>query len=111
MSGLTNYQVINNAQGYPEFVVIPYEEFNRFVNRVNLETAIPSEVVDFALDNNCSALLAWRKYLGIDKNEIAQRLQLDITKYELLEAKETLNIEQRVQLAEILNINAEQLDF
>ncbi|MBR1375524.1 MAG: hypothetical protein IJ566_05535 [Cardiobacteriaceae bacterium] len=111
MSGLTNYQIINNVNGYPEFVVIPYDEFNKFVNKVNLETAIPSEVVNFALDNNCSALRSWRKYLGIDKNKIAQQLQLDITEYELLEAKETLNIEQRVQLAEILNINSEQLDF
>ena len=58
MNALTNYQIIKNSNGNPAFVVVPYDEFRRFIHPVDTDTGVPSAVVNLAFDNGYSALRA-----------------------------------------------------
>jgi hypothetical protein len=51
MNALTNIQFINNEQGQPQFVVMPYNQYLELSNAkpIDVETGVPSEVVNMVL--------------------------------------------------------------
>ena len=111
MNALTNYQIIKNSNGNPAFVVVPYDEFRRFIHPVDTDTGVPSAVVNLAFDNGYSALRAWREYLGFTQEEVAKKLCISQSAYCQQEKNETLTDAFRQKVAGVLNINPEQLNF
>ena len=67
-------QTILGADGQPAFVVIPYKQFIEEYDR-NL-TLVPNQVLDYAREQNVSAIRAWREYLGLSQNDIATKLDV-----------------------------------
>ncbi len=119
MNALTNVQTIHNHQGLPAFVVIPYEQYQEFIQSkeqpqeqaINMDTAVPSVVVDNVFDNGISALKAWREYLELTQAEVAERAGMTQSAYSQHEKAEKLRKPTREKLAKALGINAEQLNF
>ena len=111
MNALTNYQIIKNSNGNPAFVVVPYDEFRRFIHPVDTDTGVPSAVVNLAFDNGYSALRAWREYLGFTQEEVAKKLMISQSAYCQQEKNDTLTNAFRERVAIVLNIHPEQLNF
>lgn len=111
MNAPTNYQIIKNQNGSPAFVVLPYDEFRRFIKPVDTEIGVPSAVVNLAFDNGYSALRAWREYLCLTQDEVAKRLCISQSAYCQQEKNETLTQDFRERVATVLNLNPEQLNF
>lgn len=78
---------------------------------VDLENGVPSEVVDLALEHNRSALWAWREYLELTQQELAEKLGITQAAYSQHETKPSLRKSMREKIAAALGINVTQLDF
>ena len=76
MSALINYQPILDSNGKPAFVVVPYAEFVKLPGVVR-PGMIPNEVVGKRIMNEVSMLAAWREYLMLTQEEMAQRMGVD----------------------------------
>lgn len=113
MNALTNYQTINDAQGMPAFVVIPYADFQALSENssIDLTDAVPSVVVDAVFDKGISALKAWREHLELTQAEVAKRAGMTQSAYSQHESAETLRKPTREKLAKALGLTAEQLNF
>ncbi|WP_370386309.1 helix-turn-helix domain-containing protein [Snodgrassella alvi] len=109
----TNYQIINNRSGLPEYVLVPYEKFLQLTNqsKINLTDGVPSEVVDLLFDKQYSAARAWREYLGLTQNECANKLGISQSAYSQLESSDRPRKATRIKLATALGINETQLDL
>ncbi|WP_257384758.1 helix-turn-helix domain-containing protein [Snodgrassella alvi] len=109
----TNYQIINDKQGMPQFVVIPYEDFRQLTNQsvINLKNAIPSEVVDLLFDKQYSPARAWREYLQLTQEECAKKLGITQPAYSQLESSKKPRKATRIKLATALGIHEGQLDL
>ncbi|MCO6508333.1 MAG: helix-turn-helix transcriptional regulator [Snodgrassella sp.] len=107
-----NYQIINDKQGMPQFVVVPYEDFRQLTNQpvINLTNAIPSEVVGMVIEQDYTPARAWREYLELTQSECAEKLGMSQPAYLKLEASEKPTKATRTKLATALGINEEQLD-
>jgi len=66
-----NHQVIRDADGYPAFVVVPYDEYIRQYDRAN--DLVPNEVVGRIVMNGLTPTRAWREHLGLTQEEVANR--------------------------------------
>ncbi len=107
----TNYQIIKDGDGKPAFVLVPYEEFQKIIYPIDLESGVPAEVVDLAFEHNRSALWAWREYLELTQQELANKLGITQAAYSQHENKPSLRKPMREKMAAALGINASQLDF
>lgn len=115
MNELTNIQYLNNAKGMPEFAVLPISTLEWLKKKAGfndpLETGIPDNVAALALDNNYSALRAWREHLGLTQAEVAQRLGISQSAYSQQENAATLRKRSREKIAAVLGLHPDQLDF
>ncbi|HHW7507165.1 TPA: helix-turn-helix domain-containing protein [Mannheimia haemolytica] len=115
MKELTNIQYLNDEEGKPAFAVLPIATLEWLKQKANIKTAIetgiPSAVAGIALDNNYSALRAWREYLGLTQEEVAQRLGISQSAYSQHENAKNLRKTTRIKIAYALGLNEEQLDF
>ena len=109
----TNYQIINDLQGMPAYVLVPYHEFQLKFEQphLSLDDGVPAEVVDLSFDHNYSAARAWREYLGLTQSEVAARMGISQSAYSQHENAEQLTQTMRTKVAMALGIKAEQLDF
>lgn len=105
---MKNYQVINDAQGHPAFVVIPYAEF--IAQRDSDNNLIPDPVVRRMVKEDMTPVRAWREHLGLTQKEVATRLGVSQPTYAAQESSERLRKSTREKIAAALGINAEQLD-
>ena len=97
---------IIEKDGLPEYVVVPYEEFLRFVQRE--AGLIPNEVVSRYVD--CDSIVrAWREHLGLTQAEVAERMHISQSAYSQLEASPHLRPSSRGKIARALGISDEQL--
>ncbi|MDR1311592.1 MAG: helix-turn-helix domain-containing protein [Burkholderiaceae bacterium] len=105
--------IIRDASGKPAFVVLPFSEYQamKLGKPSAFDDYIPSQVVDFVLDNQVSAARGWREYLGFTQSEIAQRIGITQSAYAQLEAKKVLRKKTREKTAKAFGILPEQLDF
>jgi len=112
MNALTNTQFINNEQGQPVFVIIPYADYlYNFKHQINIDEGVPSEVVNMVFDNGYSPAKAWREYLKVSQEEAAKKIGVSQAAYSQYEKSEKLRLSTRIKIANALNIKAELLDF
>ncbi len=75
MNAHTDIQIIMQ-EGHPAFVVIPYKEYIR-IRRPFIPDdgeSVPNDVVWKTIDENISLVRAWREYLGLTQNEVAEKM-------------------------------------
>lgn len=109
----TNYQVINDLQGMPAYVLVPFHEYQLKFEQPHLsvDDGVPAEVVDLSFDNNYSAVRAWREYLGLTQAEVAKRMGISQSAYSQHENAQRLTKATRSKVAIALGIHVAQLDF
>lgn len=110
MNTLTNYQTILGANGKPEFVVIPYADFIKLPGMFR-PSMIPNDVVGRRIMDEVSMLQAWREYLMLTQEEIAQRMGISQAGYAQIEAAKRPRKATLQKAAEVLGITLEQLAY
>ncbi|WP_370580917.1 helix-turn-helix domain-containing protein [Snodgrassella alvi] len=80
------------------------------ISGINLQNAIPSEVVSLIFDNGFTPARAWREYLQLTQEECARKLGISQAVYSQLETSNNPHKTTRNKLATALGINPEQLD-
>lgn len=108
MSTPTNVQIINDADGRPAFVVLPYADYIASHPQPDL---IPNEVVGFMVKDGMTAIAAWRKHLDLTQAEVAQRLGVSQSAYAQQEAAERPRKATREKIAAALGIPMQSLDL
>jgi len=114
MNAPINIQVIK-LNGQPAFVVIPYSEYikafpedNRWVPEG--EDLIPHEVVGMTMLKGFTLIRAWREYLGLTQNEVADRMGITQAALSQMESGEKrLRRVTLEKLASALGLNLEQI--
>ena len=88
MSAHTEYQTIEHC-GYPAFVLVPWEEFNRIRPLLEADkaraTGIPQAIVEAHVMHDVPLIKAWREELGLTQEELALRIgisQAAVAKFE-----------------------------
>lgn len=100
----TNHQIIRHGD-VPVAVVVPYADYER---AFNIGPTIPHEVVGLSIGK--SMIQAWREYLGLTQQEVADRMGISqpaFSKLEAADAKPRLSSVRRV--AEALGVDVRQL--
>lgn len=80
------------------------------ISGINLQNAIPSEVVSLIFDNGFTPARAWREYLQLTQEECARKLGISQAAYPQLETSNNPRKTTRNKLATALGINPEQLN-
>lgn len=102
------HQVIEK-DGEPAFVVIPYEDYIRFIS--SKDDLIPPEVAKRYLTDEVSMIKAWREYLNFTQKEVAGKMGITQAAYAQMEKpgarlkKDTLD-----KIASALGIAVSQLE-
>ena len=109
MKPLTNYQTINDSKGQPAFVVIPYADFVHSQTYVP-KGGVPHAVVSKAIDG-MSMLAAWREYLMLTQEEMAQRMGITQAGYAQIEAAKRPRKATLEKAAAAMGITLEQLAY
>lgn len=108
MDARHNVQVINDQNGNPAFVVIPYADY--IAQRDKEKDLIPDAVARRILLDDMTPVRAWREYLGLTQKEVAARLGVSQPAYAEQENGTRLRKSSRQKIAAALGINAAQLD-
>lgn len=113
MNALTNIQILKNENGTPQYVVIPYADYLMLTGTkpVNIDTGVPSEVVNMVFDRNYSPIKAWREYLGLSQIDVAKKIGVSQSAYSQYEKSANLRKATVAKIATALNIKPEQLEF
>lgn len=111
-----NITFLQGKNGANEFAVLPYDEYEKLIalvktNAQKSECNIPSEVVDFVVDNGYTAVRAWREYLQLSQEEVAQKLGISQPAYSKKENSENLRKKSKEEIAKALGLQYSQLDF
>lgn len=97
----TNTQIINGADGHPAFVVIPYAEYVAHHPEKDL---VPNEVVGYMVKQQMTAVAAWREYLGLSQQEVANRIGISQSAYAQQEQAAKPRKETRLKIAAAFGI-------
>jgi|SRR6188768_87861 len=108
MKQLINYQVINDPNGNPAFVFIPYQDFVRD-QEYKLKENIPREVVNKTIAG-VPLIRAWREHLKLTQVEMAQRMGLTQTGYSGIEASKNPRRTTLERVSAAMNVPIEQLE-
>jgi ribosome-binding protein aMBF1 (putative translation factor) len=110
MSIPTEYQTIRDADGKIQYVVLPYADFLRLIQKDR--QSVPNEVVERVILNKQTPIRAWREHLGLTQAEVAARLgitQAALAQTEATRARPRRSTLRRV--AQAMGIDVAQLDF
>jgi len=107
MNTPTNVQIINDADGHPAFVVIPYADYVR--NRA-ADDLVPNEVVGFMIKQGLTAVAAWRQHLGLSQQEVADRIGISQSAYAQQEQAARPRKQTRQKIAAAFGIEPALLD-
>jgi len=114
MNALTSnaIQVLRDLRGNPAFAVLAWEDYEALAASTTVkEPGIPADVVDLAMDNDWSAARAWREYLQLTQNQVAQQLGITQGAYAQLEARKSIRKSSRQRIAAALGLHESQFDF
>ena len=106
----TNHQIIEK-DGKPLFVLVPYDEYLSLVEHDETVT-VPQAVVEKHILENMSLVRAWREYLGLSQQVVAQKIGISQSAYSQMEKPET-NLRRATvnKIARAFGILPEQLDI
>lgn len=110
MKALTNYQTIYGTDGKPAFVVLPYADFIRLYGAI-AQGAIPNAVVGRRIMDEVGMLQAWREYLMLTQDEMAERMGISQAGYAQIEAAKRPRKATLEKAAAALGISLEQLAY
>ena len=82
----TKHQLIEH-NGKPVAVVVPYDEYLKFIHPELNEPMTPHAVVKKMHLDGLSRIQAWREYLGLTQEEVAGRLGMKQSSYQQIEKK------------------------
>ncbi|VVO21029.1 helix-turn-helix domain-containing protein [Pseudomonas fluorescens] len=102
----TDVQIINGPDGKPAFVVIPYAQYKAQVQ----DELIPHEVVSRIVDG-ATPIRAWREYLNLTQEEVANRLGISQPAFAQQEAVNKPRRATREKIALAFGIKADQLEL
>ncbi|GGC12969.1 helix-turn-helix domain-containing protein [Pseudoduganella buxea] len=85
MNAFTNVQIINGPNGEPVYVVIPYATYMQTQSRQR-DDCVPHQVVGLIADHGWTAARAWREYLGLTQQQVAERIGISQPAYAQQEA-------------------------
>lgn len=108
MNAPTDVQIINDADGRPAFVVIPYADY---VRNHPLDDLIPNEVVSYMVKQELTAIGAWRRHLGLSQQEVADRIGISQSAYAQQEQASRPRKETRLKIANAFGIAPALLDL
>ena len=108
MHAPTDVQIINGPDGKPAFVVIPYTQY--IAQNHGTNDLIPHEVVSRIVDG-ASAVRAWREYLHLTQEEVANRMSISQSAYAQQETVAKPRKPTREKIAAAFGINANQLEL
>lgn len=100
-------QIINDMNGKPAFVVIPYAQYLSQQGRNHL---IPHQVVSLIVDGS-TPIRAWREFLNMTQEEVANRLGISQSAFAQQEAVNKPRRTTREKIAKAFGINASQLEL
>jgi len=104
-----NIQIINDAEGRPAFVVIPYADY--LAKREQDNDLVPHEVARRMLVDDLSPVRAWREHLDLTQKEVAARMGISQPAYNEMEnGGGKLRKATREKIAAALGITPGQLD-
>lgn len=103
----TDIQIINDAEGNPAFVVIPYAQY---VAQKMQPDLIPHEVVSRMVDR-ATPVRAWREYLNLTQEEVAKRMGISQPAFAQQEAVAKPRKTTREKIAAAFGISSEQLEL
>lgn len=102
------FQTIQDENGNPLFVVVPYSKFMTLYTKK--EGLIPHNVVSATVDGD-SPIKAWRKHLGFTQAEIASRLNITQAAFAQIETSDRPRKSTLRSVADALGLTVEQLSF
>lgn len=108
MNAPASVQIINDSQGEPAFVVIPYADY---VASQSADDSVPHEVAGYVLVDELSPAAAWRRYLRLTQAEVAARIGISQAAYAQQEKAKRPRKQTRAKIAEALGIVPEMLDI
>ncbi|MBC3410105.1 helix-turn-helix domain-containing protein [Pseudomonas sp. SWRI107] len=108
MNTPTNVQIINDADGRPAFVVLPYADYIASRPQQDL---VPNDVVGYMVREGATAIAAWRRHLDLTQAEVALRLGISQPAYAQQEAAERPRKATRQKIAAALGIPLQLLDL
>lgn len=103
----TDIQIINDTDGKPAFVVIPYTQY---LARYNSADLIPHDVVSRIVDG-ATPIRAWREHLHLTQDEVAQRLGISQPAFAQQESVAKPRRATREKIARAFGIRADQLEL
>ena len=103
----TSIQIINDADGKPAFVVIPYTQY---VAQHTDSDLIPHDVVSRIVDG-ATPVRAWREHLDLTQDEVAKRLGISQPAYAQQENVSKPRKATREKIAAAFGIKADQLEL
>ncbi|AVR97191.1 helix-turn-helix domain-containing protein [Pseudoduganella armeniaca] len=110
MNVFSDVQIINGPDGEPVYVVIPYATFLRTQARQRDEL-VPHQVVGLIAERGWTAARAWREYLGLTQQQVADRIGISQPAYAQQEAGLRPRKATRARIAAALGIEARLLDL
>jgi len=109
MNAFSNVQIINGPNGEPVYVVIPYETYMQTQSRHS--DRVPHQVIGFIAENGWTAARAWREYLGLTQQEVAERIGISQPAYAQQEAGLRPRKATRERIAAAMGIKSGLLDL
>lgn len=92
------------------FAVIPYDEYLALTRQDSAEDAvIPHEVVGLVVKKGWNLLKAWRKYLGMNQKELAERAGISQPALSQMENSDNLQDATIEKLATAMSLKPQQL--
>jgi len=107
MNAPTDIQIINDAEGNPAFVVIPYAQY---VAQKIEPDLIPHEVVSRIVDG-ATPIRAWREHLNLTQDEVAKRMGISQPAFAQQETVAKPRKATREKIAAAFGITATQLEL
>ncbi|BCG24667.1 hypothetical protein TUM18999_28580 [Pseudomonas tohonis] len=104
----TNVQIINDANGNPAFVVIPYADY---IATQGQDGLVPNEVVGHMVKDGLTAIAAWRRHLGLSQEQVAARIGISQPAYAQQEQAARPRKATREKIASALGIAPQLLDL
>ncbi|MCW2255719.1 ribosome-binding protein aMBF1 (putative translation factor) [Providencia alcalifaciens] len=115
-------QIIYNANGEPEYAVLPFAEYEKLISDDGEEweeipytptgrehVTYPNGVIKYMVEQDMSLLAAWRTYRGLSQLEVAEMLNTTQSTVSQWEASDKPQKRTREKLARIYECSQEQL--